>query len=334
MSLVGSLDIGKRAMMVQTQALKVIGDNISNVSTPGYSRKRLELKNTIHSQGNNISLLEVRRIRDQFIDKHIRKENQSLGSWEMKSQLYGQIESVFLEPSESGLKSLLGEFWNSWEDLANNPENITSRGMVVQRANALSQNLNRIDYQLNETRKTADSYIAERLEQLNDKAKQIAYLNSQIQFIEASGQEASSLRDHRDQLIDQVSKLIYIKTIERDNGSVTMYIGGRAIVEDAKFNPLKTFKTSIDGMIVNNLKWADDDGKVDIEGGEIAGLMEIRDETIPDFLNKINRLAKTIINSVNELHKTGYGLDGSTGLNFFEGTNAKNIKVNNDPING
>ncbi len=331
MSLAGSLDIGKRAIMTQTQALKVVGENISNVSTPGYSRKRLELKSTIHAKGQDISLLEVRRIRDQFIDKHIRKENQSLGSWEMKSQLYGQIERVFLEPSESGLKNLLGEFWNSWEDLSNNPENITSRGMVIQRGISLAQSINRIDSQLKDMRKTTDGYINDRLEQVNDKAGQVAYLNSQIQFMEASGQEASSLRDHRDQLVDQLSKLINVTSVERDNGSVTLYIGGRTIVEDAQFNELESHKVSQNGMVITNIKWADDGSSVEISDGDIEGLMEIRDEVILDLSNKMNLLSETIINSVNELHKTGYGLDGGTGRDFFLGSNASNLRVNDDP---
>lgn len=334
MSLTGSLDIGKRAIMTQTQALKVTGDNISNVSTPGYSRKRLELKSTIHAKDQDFSVLETRRIRDQFIDKHLRNEYQSYGSWDMKSQLYSQVESVFLEPSESGLKSILGEFWNSWEDLSNNPENLTSRGMVIQRGDSLAQNLNRIDSQIKDIRKTTDSYINDRIEQVNDKASQIAYLNSQIQFKEASGQEASSLRDHRDQLIDQMSKLININVVERNNGTSAIYVGGRAIVDESKFNSLKETKSTLDGMVVTNIKWEDDGSRVDITNGEIAGLMEVRDEIIPDLSTKVNRLAETLINSVNELHKTGYGLDGVTGRNFFSGTDASNIKINDDPVTG
>ncbi|MDQ1318118.1 MAG: Flagellar hook-associated protein 1 [Candidatus Poribacteria bacterium] len=334
MSLIGSLDIGKRAIMAQTQALNIAGENISNVNTPGYSRKRIELKNTIHTNQEEINILETRRIRDQFIDKHIRIENQSLGNWEMKSQQYNQIERVFIEPSENGINNMLGEFWNSWEDLASNPENLTSRNMVIQRGVALAQNFNRIDSQLKDIRETANGYIEDRIEQVNQKASQIAYINTQIKFIEASGGEASGLRDNRDLLTDELSKQVNLTSLERDNGCVSLFIGGRAIVDEEKFASINIGHQSIDGMVVTTIKWSDDQSNVNINGGEIAGLIEIRDNVIPELNDKINQLAQTLINSVNKLHVTGYGLDGTSQRNFFVGTNAGNIKVNDDANTG
>jgi len=320
--------------MAQTQALQTVGENISNVNTPGYSRKRVELKSTIHTSQQDLNILETRRIRDQFIDKHVRKETQSLGNWEMKSQLYGQIENVFLEPSENGINNLLGEFWNSWEDLANSPENLTSRNMVIQRGMTLAQNLNRIDSQLNDIQKTTNGYIEDRIEQVNQKASQIAHLNGQIEFMEASGSEASGLRDSRDLLIDELSKQINVTSLERENGSVALFIGGRAIVDDEKFTAIKTADQSINGMVTTTIKWSDDLSNVEINDGELAGLIEVRDKVIPELNNKMDQLAQTLINSVNKLHVAGYGLDGASQRNFFVGNSAGDIKVNDDGDTG
>jgi flagellar hook-associated protein 1 FlgK len=333
-SLLGSLDIGKRAIMNQTQALNIVGENIANVSTPGYSRKRMELKSAIHTDQQDLNFLESRRLRDQFIDKQIRNESQSLGNWDIKSQLYGQVERVFLEPSENGINNLFGEFWNSWEDLSNNPENMTTRGMVIQRGVSLAQNINRIDSALKDVRKTANSYISDRVEQVNQKASQIADFNAQIQFMESSGQEASGIRDNRDQFIDEISKLINISTLERDNGVIAIYIGGRAIVDDSKFNAIGINNDPMEGMVAVKLEWAEDSGKVEINNGEIAGLIEIRDEIIPDLTSKLDRLSQVLIKSVNKIHNTGYGLDGVSHRDFFAGTEAGDIKVNDDPATG
>jgi flagellar hook-associated protein 1 len=320
--------------MAQSQSLNVVGENISNVNTPGYSRKRIELKDTIHTSQEDINVLETRRIRDQFIDKHIRTENQSLGNLEMKSQQYSQIESVFLEPSENGINNMLGQFWNSWEDLASNPEDLTSRNMVIQQGRSLAQNFNRIDSQLKDIRETVNGYIDDRIEQVNQKASQVAYLNNQIKFIEATGGEASGLRDSRDLLTDELSKQVNLTSIERENGTVALFIGGRAIVEDEKFTAIKTKHQSIDGMVVTTMKWSDDLSNVDINDGEIAGLVEIRDKVIPGLNDKIDQIAQTLINSVNKLHAIGYGLDGTSQRSFFMGTNAGNIKVNDDANTG
>ncbi|MGB9595952.1 MAG: flagellar hook-associated protein FlgK [Candidatus Poribacteria bacterium] len=334
MSLLGSLDIGKRAMMNQTQSLKITGENISNVSTPGYSRKRIEVKNSIYTEQRDLNFLESRRIRDKFIDKSIRNENQNLGNWEMKSQLYGQIERIFLEPSENGINNLLIEFWNSWEELANNPENMTARAVVIQRGISLAQNINRIDSALKDIRKTSNNYINDKLDQLNQKASQIANYNARIQSVEASGGEASNLRDKRDMLIDDLSKLINISTVERDNGTIAVFIGGRAIVDDNVFTPIKADNISSKGMTVADLKWSDDSSKVEINNGEIAGLIQIRDEIIPELTEKLDKMSQTLINSVNKIHNAGYGLDGINGRDFFSGTNASDIKVNDDDLTG
>lgn len=334
MSLIGSLDLGKRAIMAQTEALKVVGDNISNINTPGYSRKRIELKNSIYTGQQDLNQLETRRIRDKFIDNHLRKENQSLGNWEMKSQMYGQVEQVFLEPSENGINNMIGEFWNSWEDLANNPDDLNARNMVIQRGMTLAQNINRVDSQLKDIRKNVNGYVEDRIDQINQKAGQVAYLNSQIEFMEASGEEASGLRDSRGLLIDELSKQINVTALERDNGAIALFIGGRAIVDDAKFTALKAEHVSVDGMIVTTVKWSDDQANVEISNGELAGLMEIRDKIIPELSDKMDQLAQTLINSVNKLHTTGYGLDGTSDRNFFTGNGASDIKVNDDVDTG
>lgn len=334
MSLLGSLDIGKRAIMNHTQSLKITGENISNVSTPGYSRKRIEVKNSIYTEQRDLNFLESRRIRDKFIDRSIRNENQNLGSWEMKSQLYGQIERIFLEPSENGINNLLIEFWNSWEELANNPENMTARAVVIQRGISLAQNINRVDSALKDIRRTANNYINDKLDQLNQKASQIANYNARIQSLEASGGEASGLRDKRDMLIDDLSKLINISTIERDNGTIAVFIGGRAIVDDNVFTPIKADNISSKGMTVTDLRWSDDSSKVEINNGEIAGLLQIRDEIIPGLVEKLDRTSQTLINSVNKIHNVGYGLDGINGRDFFSGTSASDIKVNDNDITG
>jgi flagellar hook-associated protein 1 FlgK len=152
--------------------------------------------------------------------------------------------------------------------------------------------------------------------------------------MEASGQEASGLRDNRDRFIDDLSKLINFSTIERDNGAIAIYIGGRAIVDDNTFSSIKADNVSVEGMFVTNLEWSEDSSKVEVNKGEIAGLMQIRDEIIPELTGKLDRLSQTLINSVNKIHNTGYGLDGVSHRDFFLGTEAGDIKVNDDPATG
>jgi len=330
MSIIKGLNIGRNALMTHTESMKIIGQNISNVNVPGNSRQRLELENTFYSGDDSIQVLTARRIRDTFIDQRIRSENQALGNWEMQAIFYSTIEETFLEPSENDLNNTMAEFWNNWEDLANYPENLSARSMIVQSGELLATTLNHIDSQLRDVRSMADDYIRDRVTQINDMASRIADINSRIVSIEASGEEASKIRDSRDMLIQQMSKIVSLKSVENENGQVTLSIGGRAIVDGKEFMPLEIQQHPDDGMLISDIVWSNDKSDVKIKGGEIEGLKIIRDEAIPDILTNLDRLASDIIGAVNDIHKTGFGLDGSTGLSFFTGISASDIGVNSE----
>lgn len=332
MNLNKALDVGRRALMTQLETIKIAGENISNVNIPGYSRKKLELKTITYGGNDSIYTVESCRVRDKFIDQHIRTENQSLGNWEMRSQFYRQIEDVFLEPSEYSLSNSLSEFWSNWEDLANNPESITPRSIVVQQGITVSQSINRIESRLRELQSDTNRYIEDRVIQINDLAKQLADINVKVVALESSGQEASELRDSRDALVDQVSKLANVKVLEQDTGSITLFLGGRTIVDDGNTIPLETRYVSNGTTMVVDVTWSVDDASANITEGEIAGLIGIRDEIIPGILGELDQFASTLIDAVNAIHSGGYGYDGSTGLDFFTGTGAYDIAVNDEIV--
>lgn len=315
MSIIGGLDLGKRALMAQAQAVKVNGQNITNANTPGYSRQRVEVKNSIHTRDENINLLESRRIRDRFIDKSLRNENQSLGNWDIKNQILTRIEDIFNEPSDSSINKILGEFWNSWEDLSNYPEGNTQRAMVVQRGVALAQAINRVDFNLGETEKNVDGYINDRISQINILASQIAHLNSKIVFSEAGGQEASGMRDNRDLLIDKLSKMVNITIADRGNSSLAIYVGGTALVDDETYNTIVMDNLSDTGNV--KILWSSSKTIANINNGELSGLLDLRNNIIPGLRKQINQFASTLTSEVNRLHEVGYGLDRTTGVKFF-----------------
>ncbi len=325
-------DIAKRAMMAHMETIRTAGNNIANVNTPGYSRQRFELTDTLSEGQDMLSALSRRRVRDQYVDNHIRYESQTLGEWEMKSQLYGQIENVFLEPSENGLNAVLSEFWNSWADLSNDPDGAAARAVVVQQGTVAAESIKHLDSQLKNLRTFADSHIENNVTEINDIAVGIAQDNANIVSLEASGEEASETRDHRDMLLEKLSRLANTTVVERESGSTAVMIGGRTIVDDAKVMALDTQKIPSGAMMVNDVIWADDGASTRLSGGEMAGLIDIRDNIIPGLLQDLDTVAVTLITEVNNIHSTGYGSDGSTGLDFFTGSDASNIAVSGQLI--
>lgn len=322
------LSIALRAIAVHMESIKVTGNNITNVNVPGYSRQRLTVMDTSTNAQDLASMLQRRRVRDAYLDSHIRRENQSLGEWEIKSQLYGQLESIFLEPSDYGLSSALSGFWNSWSDLSNDVNSTVPRSIVVQRGTMLSETIKSLDAQLTNFRSFADRNVEAKVMQINNIAKGIARTNVGIASAESSGEEASELRDARDLMLERLSKLVNIRAVERDTGSVAVLIGGRTLVADAEVFALAIDKVIDNGIVTSNVVWEKDNFAVRISGGELNGLLAVRDETITKLRQDLDTVASTLIDEVNNIHSAGYDMGGFSGLDFFTGTNAANIEVN------
>ena len=330
MNALNGIDIGKRAMMISSESIRVAGQNITNATADGYSRQKLELKTAAYDGGIKVNTLRSYRARDKFVDENIRRESQTLGNWDMQAQLFGQVEEAFLEPSEYGLNATLSQFWNSWADLANDPQGVAPRSVVIQQGSIVAESFRSLDSQLLDLRDFANSYVENRALQINDMATEIARANTAIVGIEASGAEASEIRDSRDLLLAKLSKMTNITSVERESGSIAVMIGGRAIVDDDEVFALKTEQiASADGrMQIGNIIWEQDGAAVQINSGELFGLTAIRDTIIPEIQSDLNDLVSTLITEVNNRHSVGYGSDGTTGLDFFIGADASDIEVN------
>jgi len=283
-----SLEIGIRAVRAQRQALHVIGHNIANVNTPGFSRQRAILATTL-PQG--------------FMGTGV------------------GMEILFNEPSDSSIGKILGDFWNSWSDLANNPESGAARANVREQGDTLCEAFRSLYQNLKDLQIKIDEQIKTEIEHLNSIIQQIADLNQQIEKIElGKSSQANDLRDKRDLLLDELSQLINFKYQEMQDNTLRLSVYGQFLVSKATVSPFIT-EAGEDGFLV--IKWKDSGEKVIITSGRLKGLLEMRDEVIPGFLAQLDELATTLINQVNALHRQGMGLDGTNkivGWKDFVGT--------------
>ncbi len=247
------LDIAYRALQAQQQAIDVINQNIANANTPGYSRQIADLAATppytipalnrdasAGQMGTGVAVTDIQRARSSFIDYQIRGESQTQGQWGKMRDALNQVEVVFDEPSDSGLNSLLSKFWQSWQDLANNPQDDGARRALVEQAQSLAVSLNSKYSQLTAIQQDLDRQITLGTQNVNQLAQQIASLNVSIAQVEASGQQANDLRDKRDLLLDQLSKTMGVTYYENSDGMVNVFLGGRQLVYRDKAETLST----------------------------------------------------------------------------------------------
>jgi flagellar hook-associated protein 1 FlgK len=333
--LTAGLQIARKALAAYQLAISVHGNNVANVNTEGYSRRRIILKDaesTAFSFGHvglGVDVETICRMRDRFLDDAYRNENAYLGKHETMEWNLSEIEMILNEPSDTGLGSLLGDFWDGWQDLANQPESQVARGLVRDRATSLCDALRRLDDRLNTMRDSLNEQIKVQIEDINILASKIAALNSRIVTGEVSGHESSQLRDERDRLLDQLSGIVDIKVFERDDGTVAVMIGTDALVERDHTVPILLEPRTEDGIIINAVILGGLGRPIGPPGGKIAGLLECRDTLIPDYIDRLNTLARAIVENVNEVHRLGYGLDDMSGRDFFDpdGITAATISV-------
>ena len=333
-----ALEIGKRAMLTHQYSLQTIGHNIANVDTPGYTRQRVRISATYPEDsmkgpiGTGVTVQDIEQIRDLFLGQQYREANKSLGQWTYKEKTLSQIESLFNEPQENALGDQLNNFWDSWSELSTNSDSTNNRSMILAQANLLVTGFHQLSRQLSELRQSIDQDLQNVTSEINGLTNQISELNALIKSSELGSSKANDLRDARDLLIDELSNIIDVKTVEKGNGEDIVYMGSMVIVDGSDAFQIGTKTENIKGKATSRLVWQGTDVELTNLNGQLKGLLESRDQKIPEFLDQLNDLAQSLVQQVNTIHSAGYGADGSTGVNFFDPnfTDAATIRINSE----
>jgi len=359
------IEIGKRSIVTQQVALDVTGHNIANANTTGYTRQAANVVTTnpwhtpmmtgnakVGQLGTGVEVTDIQRYRDSFIDGQIRNETRTQGYWTQMQEGLTQIEGILNEPNEDGLRGVMDNYWKAWQDLSASPESVSARSVVAERAMSMCESFNHAYRQLTELKDDVNSTVKVKVDDINSIAKQIRDLNEQILSIGIAGKQPNDLLDKRDVLVDQLSQLAEIRVYNEPNkmaqsdksgllpvynGMITIQMGGRTLVQGGDVTEL-ALEQDAQGM--NMVIWKDTRVKTNVEGGELRGLLDIRGKTgcdqeetpseykeiVPTMINNLNKLAETIVQKTNELHRSGFSLNNKTapnstfpdGQNFFE----------------
>jgi flagellar hook-associated protein 1 FlgK len=332
------LDLALRALHAQQAGLDVTNHNVANANTPGFSRQRVHIVATTPFSepglnrpggpgqlGTGAVAQSIRRIRDIFVDLQYRTEVGAGAQAQVTQDALEEIEVILNEPSDTGVQNLLQEFFQSWQDLANSPADGAARAAVIQQATALAEAFNRASVRLTAVQADLNSQILPRVDRINQISAQIDDLNRQIVQVEVTGQNANDHRDTRDALLDELSKLVPITVTENPTGSINVSINGHNLVSLGNVETLTTTPTGAGGML--QVRFGSDSSLVNITSGELKGLIDTRDITVPGYLAQLDTIASNLITAVNAVHTTGYGLDNVTGRPFFSGTSAATMAV-------
>jgi len=324
----GIMSLAGNALLTQQKAITVTGNNIANVNTPGYSRQKLILENntpllsSAGPMGNGVDAVRVERVYDRFLGLQINGESETLGRWEAQKGGLEIAEAIFDEGGEFGLSQSLSQFWGAWQDLTNDASDYNGRVVLQARSEVLTATFNRIYSDLQRAQKDFDASIEGAVAEINQLSQQIADLNQKIMQDEASGYNANDYRDQRDLVVKELAGLIDINSFEDASGRVTVSVGtGQTLVE---YSSSRNLTTQVNGFGFRDIAWVAPDGSTvnitdDISSGKLKGWLEARDVDIRGYMRQLDTLAETLTERTNNLHQTGYGLDGSTANDFFTG---------------
>jgi flagellar hook-associated protein 1 FlgK len=322
MSVNGLFDIGQTALVASQAALAVTSNNIANVNTPGYSRQDviLSIARPVQTSagfiGSGVTAQSIERSYDRFIQAQLLGQQQNQGRSAAMDQSWGQIEALLNETQGVGLATPLTDFFNAWNDLATSPESPAARSVLLEKAGVLTRTAATLERGMVSVLNTTNASISDDVRQINSLASDIAALNESITQIEA-GQErtsANTLRDQRDMKLTELSKLVDFSSYEDPNGSITVIVGMRNLVSGAKAGAIST-SPNLDGnpdLFLDGINITSQ-----IHGGAVSGLITARDAIQTNTLTGLRRLMAALTQQVNTLHRSGFGLDGSTGNDFF-----------------
>lgn len=338
------LEIAKTGLYISQKSINVTGHNIANANTEGYSRQRLITESvdpaaldgrfgvTQHGRvGAGACVQKLDQIRSAFLDREIRRENSSQGYWDVRSDEMIYIESLFNEMSGNSISATMADFFESLHDLSIDPVNEEIRTNLQQNAIKMNETFHHYYNQLVSLQRTQNHAMDVTVGHINDLTASIADYNKQVYAYELSGENANDLRDKRNILLDELSKLVNIDYTETADKHLIVSVEGQELINHTTSTNLETqpvltgvvsgepdfFEVYIAGSVFN------------YSDGELDAYRDMRDGNaadnigVPRILDNLNTLVRSLAEEFNTVHAAGYtqpygAVLSHNGVNFFD----------------
>lgn len=351
--LFSTLNLGVRSLQAQQTAVEVAGQNLANVNNTAYTRQRVQIQTSptvqtaIGPQGTGAQAVAIEQLRDLLVEGQIRSETSVGGYWtaQQKALQYAQTGlGEFIDRNAdavgsagsgigalSGLADELNDLFNAFQSVATatattSPNALTERQDLLNQAQLLATRFNQSAQRLSDLSSQLDDSLEQNVTSANQLLQDIASLNQQIMGAELGNSGvANDLRDLREQKLVALGELVNFDAVEI-NGGVAVSINGQSLVTGgAATDALETYYGVNSELLVRT---AGGGVNLALAGGSMAGTIEVRDGALKSLRDGLDGLAASLIAEVNNVHRAGFSLTGSTGEDFFTGTSAATMGVN------
>jgi flagellar hook-associated protein 1 FlgK len=345
--LFNTLEIASSSLLASRAGIETAGVNISNVNNPGYARQRVivEPRRDPTGAGAGVEVVGVKSLRDSILDEQLIRESSNkayLENFQRTLQigqvlLGQQIDRQSATPeADSAARNLGGqmaiasgfsEFYNALQTVSVSPTSIPDRQVLLLKAGQLTDKFNSVEARFTSLRSDLNTDLNNRIKQANqliDLTSRAAMDNTSV-----SSNGGGIAKDTLQMRLEELGAYSSIKTQFDEEDRITVSIDGVDVIKDNLVVGEIEGALDADGGVQVSVRNSDSDSTAKLTGqGSIQGLIEARDTVLQDLRQDINLMAAKLIEGINSVHKPGVSLDGSTGADFFTGTDASNIAVN------
>lgn len=338
--------MARRSMQTQMAGIQTTGQNIANVNTAGYTRQRAIITEALAVNtaglgniGTGSQVTRIEQVMSELLNRQVRSSNSDLGFQEGRQSALQSAQAALAEfltngtdgTNGSGLSTQLNDLFSAFQAVAASPNSPSALQTLIGAAQTLTTSFNQISNNLSGIRTGLNSSISDDVTAANGYLAQIADLNAQIYSVEVSGGTANDLRDQRGLALENLAKLADISTSTDAQGQFNVSLGGQALVTGRNLtDTLQTYDAGGGQLLLRTTTGATN---LTLGGGSIQGTIEARDNTLATLQTNLDSLASNLISAVNTVHSSGFSASGTTGANFFTGTNASTISVNAALVN-
>lgn len=310
MTLTAALYSSLSGLRAAQGGMDVLARNVANAGTPGYTRKSSAQESIVlDGQGAGVRRAEIERAIDQRVQRELRTERGESARLSVVDEFRQRVDAMFGRPDEEfSFAASVNRLTLSFQTLADKPESPTLRADAISSADSLARDLNHMTDQIQSMRLEADQGLVDGVREINDALNNIQTLNQKITVRNQTGRSYADLADQRDQYIDTIADYMDISYFDRGNGEVVILTGsGRPLLDvtvrelrvDGRtvITPQSLYNADPSLRGVSTVSLITEDGAIDllanneIRGGRLAGLIELRDETLPQLQNQLDEFA-------------------------------------------
>ena len=332
----GILLSGLSAMRASQTGMGVTSQNIANANTPGYVRTEITLApRTNFGLGGGVEISGVRRAADRFLATASYIAEAARGAATVRSDLLSRAQASFGDPNQGGtMFSALDQFWSALTEIGVDPSSALRRDDAVSALQTMYAETQRVSASIQSMVAEADQRIGDSVAEAQSLIDRIAELNGEIRLTSHSGGDVSAAENAQSALIDELSLILDVRVTPQSEGGVHVRTSGGALLvgvnaAQLRYTPNNAAFAAHGVIELNPQLGTQSNLEPFLLGGELKGLLQVRDQDLPNLAEALGGFAASLADALNQVHNENSsspavgnlvgrqtGLLGTDALNF------------------